>query len=63
VPAIVTDDGAPADLIEAWRSGGTSVVAAKPERLCGVVPQRRDGLRRALQPRILGETPASGGNG
>ena len=46
VDAIVTDDGAPAELVEAWRERGVDVtiaapdsVARHPERLPGLRPQ------------------------
>jgi DeoR/GlpR family transcriptional regulator of sugar metabolism len=45
VDAIVTDTGAPAELVEAWRDRGVEVVTAEPEPVRSI--ERLPGLRRA----------------
>jgi DeoR/GlpR family transcriptional regulator of sugar metabolism len=45
VDAIVTDDGAPAELVEAWLAQGVDVVTAAPE-LAASGPERAPALRR-----------------
>ena len=48
VTAIVTDAGAPADLVESWRARGVTVVVGEPEQSTRPAPAPPRGLRRTI---------------